>query len=110
MIRRLHVVGLVVVALAAPASAGPVTSGASAPGAGDTGNTGDASGDADDDTSNDGLHLFTAAAWAALEMGIPAWYYWHTQDAQEVDWERPSWKDKLTFHSVRFDTNPFHVN
>jgi hypothetical protein len=51
-----------------------------------------------------------AAAWAAIELAIPAWYYWHTQRQQEVDWTRPSWKDNLTLHSLRFDTNAFHVN
>jgi hypothetical protein len=101
MIRKLHLVGLVVAALGAPARAsyaGP----ARGPEATDEG------GDADVD--DDGRHVAVAAAWAGLELAIPGWYYWHTQKQQEVDWTRPSWKDKLTLHSVRFDTNPFHVN
>ena len=85
--------GLVVAALAAPARADDAVSG-------------DDVSDVDDDEP----HVVAAATWAALELAISAWYYWSTQDQQEVDWTRPSWTDKLTLHSVRFDTNPFDVN
>jgi hypothetical protein len=92
---KLHVVvGLVVAALAAPASAGH---GSIETGAAD----GDDTGDIDDDES----YVVIAAGWATMALAIPAWYYWHTQAQQEVDWTRPSWMDKLTLHSVRFDTN-----
>ncbi len=96
MTRRLHLVGLIVLGLATPARA-------------DHGKV------ADDptpthDVDDEERHIVTAAAWAALEIAIPAWYYWRTQDDQEVDWTRPSWRDKLTLRAVRFDTNPFHVN
>lgn len=97
---RLHLVGLIATVLA---------TGLATPARADRG---PGSVDADDagDIDDDGRHFLTAAGWAALELAIPAWYYWHTQDEQEVDWTRPSWKDKLTLHSLRFDTNPFHVN
>lgn len=123
MIPRLHLVGLVVAALAAPARAdhgntskasvgSTSTAGTDAPGNTDAPGDHDARRDNYDLTDiDDGEHhLVTAAAWAAIELMIPAWYYWHTQDEQEVDWTEPSLKDKLTLHSVRFDTNPFHVN
>jgi hypothetical protein len=93
MTYRLRLVGLVVAALAAPARA-------------DRDDTGDESTDAGDEER----HLAAAAIWATLELVIPALYYWQTQDQQEVDWTRPGLADKLTLHSVRFDTNPFHVN
>jgi hypothetical protein len=104
---KLHVlVGLVVAALAAPASAMP---GTLEIGAVDRSDAGDVDLDVDIDDV-EGRHVLAAATWAAVEMAIPGWYYWHTQKAQEVDWTHPSWRDKLTLHSVRFDTNPFHVN
>jgi hypothetical protein len=96
---RLHLVGLIATVLA---------TGIATPARADREN-GDA-GDRDADVDDDGRHYLAAAGWAALELAIPAWYYWHTQDEQEVDWTRPSWKDKLTLRAVRFDTNPFHVN
>jgi hypothetical protein len=60
-------------------------------------------------------HYWNAAWEAAVVIAIPAAYYWSTQKAQEVDWtldwDWKSWKQKIiTFHAVRFDTNPFHVN
>src|ERR1041384_2974466 len=109
---KLHNVGLIaglVATLVATVVATPARAdrGSSEPGSG-------SSADADDDDTrdidDDGRHVAVAAGWAALELAIPAWYYWRTQDEQEVDWTRPSWKDKLTLHSVRFDTNAFHVN
>src|SRR5215831_7217722 len=103
---KLHVVGLVAAALATRAATARADRAMVDPS--ETGGMIDpaAAGDVDDDE----MHVATAAAWAALEIAIPAWYYWHTQGEQEVDWTYPSWKDKLTLHSVRFDTNPFHVN
>jgi hypothetical protein len=97
---KLHLVGLIATALATPAHADR--------GRRDAGS--DETADDDGDVDDDGRHVAVAAGWAALELAIPAWYYWRTQEAQEVDWTRPGWKDKLTLHSVRFDTNPFHVN
>jgi len=89
-------VGLMIAALAAPVRAGDdITEAASAE-----------TGDIDDD----GRHVAAAAAWASLEMALPAWYYWHTWAEQKVDWSRPSWKDKLTLHAARFDTNGFFTN
>src|SRR5262245_17489100 len=112
---RLHLVGLIATVLAT----GLATPARADRGARDVGAADDAADadidadiDADEagDIDDDGRHFLTAAGWGALELAIPAWYYWHTQDEQEVDWTRPSWKDKLTLHSLRFDTNPFHVN
>jgi Domain of unknown function (DUF3943) len=102
MTRKLHLVGLVVAALAAPARADSDATGA---------NHADPSDQADPGDVDDGRHyIAVAATWAALELGFAAAYYWSTQGQQEVDWTRPSWIDKLTFRSVRFDTNPFSVN
>jgi hypothetical protein len=102
---RLPLVGLVVVALAVPASAdhGDTPSDPAEPAS--TGDVPDVP-----DVDDDSLYFLTAAAWATIVMAVPGWYYWHTQSAQEVDWTWPSWSDKLTLHSIRFDTNPFHVN
>jgi hypothetical protein len=93
---KLHLVGLVVAALAAPARADH-----------DDIDTPDL-GDVDDEDAE--WQITTAMTWATLELGAAALYYWSTQGQQEVDWTRPSWTDKLTLHSVRFDTNPFFVN
>lgn len=101
---KLHLVGLIATVLAAPARA---DRGSSEAGSGDTA---DVDGSDTRDIDDDGRHVAVAAGWAALELAIPGWYYWRTQDEQEVDWTRPSWKDKLTLHAVRFDTNSFHVN
>jgi hypothetical protein len=115
MTRRLHLAGLIATALAMPAHAEPgataATGGRVGPAATGAIHADDAD-DADDtaDIDDDGPHVVSAAVWAGLELAIPAWYYWHTQHEQEVDWTHPSWKDKLTLRSVRFDTNPFHVN
>lgn len=109
---KLHHVGLIVgltatvlaTVVATPARADRGTREAGA------GNAAAVDGEDARDIDDDGRHVAVAAGWAALELAIPAWYYWRTQDEQEVDWTRPSWKDKLTLHSVRFDTNAFHVN
>jgi hypothetical protein len=97
---KLHLVGLIATMLA---------TGLATPARADR-NHGDAADSDAADVDDDGRHYLAAAGWAALELAIPAWYYWHTQDEQEVDWTMPSWKDKLTLRAVRFDTNPFHVN
>lgn len=95
MIPRLHIVGLLVAALLV---AEPHVVHAD-------------DGDGDNIDDSDGVHLPEVLGWSAILMTIPGWYYWHTQDAQEVDFTDPSWKDKLfTLHSWRFDTNAFHVN
>jgi Domain of unknown function (DUF3943) len=93
---KLALAGLIVAALAAPAHAGHDA-------------TDSDSADARD-IDHGGRHVAAAAAWASLEMALPAWYYWHTKARQMVDWSRPSWKDKLTLHAVRFDTNGFFTN
>jgi Domain of unknown function (DUF3943) len=124
MTRKLHAVGLVAAMLAASAR---IDAAPPHPDAGD----GDGDGDARDardvnppdanapdakdaqsaaDIDDGERHIAVAAGWAAIKMAISGWYYWHTQDEQEVDWTHPSWKDKLTLRSVRFDTNAFHVN
>src|SRR5437868_2214676 len=105
---KLHDVGLIA-GLIATLLATPARADRGSRSAG-SGNSADVDGEDAGDVDDDGRHVAVAAGWAALELAIPAWYYWRTQDDQEVDWTRPSWKDKLTLHSVRFDTNPFHVN
>src|SRR5262245_45555678 len=102
---QLHIVGLVAGTLATHAAPARADRGTVDPDLADAGDAGDRRDIDDDDT-----HVASAAAWAALALAIPAWYYWHTQEEQEVDWTHPSWTDKLTLHSLRFDTNPFHVN
>src|SRR5437762_6683164 len=102
---KLHDVGLVA-GVIAPLLATVVATLVATPARADRGSSEAGSGnsaDIDDDAGDiddDGRHVAVAAGWAALELAIPAWYYWRTQDAQEVDWTRPSWKDKLTLHSV----------
>lgn len=114
MVWKLRLVGLVAAALAAPASADGGNAGIdSAKTDADSVNTDADSANTrnvDVDVDDEERHVVTAATWAALEMAIPGWYYWHTQKEQEIDWTRPSWGDKLTLHSLRFDTNAFHVN
>jgi hypothetical protein len=50
----------------------------------------------------------------ALLLGIPAVYYWNTREENEHDfdleWDWESWRRKLTFDAVRFDTNTFRLN
>jgi len=44
----------------------------------------------------------------------PVIWYWRTAEHQaidwELDWDLDSWRKKLTFEKVLFDTNPFFVN
>lgn len=44
----------------------------------------------------------------------PVIWYWSTAEHQAIDWELgwdwESWREKLTFQKVLFDTNPFFVN
>jgi len=51
---------------------------------------------------------------AALELvvalgGGTAWY-WIDRERQVADWDYPSWKDRFTLESWRFDNNPFGIN
>lgn len=48
----------------------------------------------------------------AIAMGVPAVYYHLRGDRvdDDLDWDLESWKAKLTFDAVRFDTNSWSYN
>jgi hypothetical protein len=66
----------------------------------------------DDDAES--LRLGTMTWQAGVVFLIPTLWYWNTASHQAVDWTLdwnwPSWRAKLTFEKVRFDTNPIYVN
>ena len=65
-------------------------------------------------TDDESVHVGTLLWQAGIVFLIPTAWYWNTQSHQAVDWTLDwnwsSWKAKLTFDKVRFDTNPIYVN
>src|SRR5690242_11599067 len=61
----------------------------------------------DDPGHGAAMHYDMALLWAAIEVAIPAAYYWNTESQQAVDWtlrwDWASWKEKLTLHALSFD-------
>lgn len=59
-------------------------------------------------------HLRIALFESAIALVIPSVYYWSTREAAEIDydlqWDWDSWKAKLSFDAVRFDTNSWTLN
>lgn len=66
------------------------------------------------ESTDEGVHLEAALMWATIQAAIPALYYWNTQSQQRedwtLDWSWHSWKRKLSFDTLEFDTNLFPTN
>lgn len=66
-----------------------------------------------DDLDDDAPPRFTVAfVESAIAFAIPTVVYAvdHSQDDIDLDWDWPSWRDKLTGEAIRFDTNAFNTN
>src|SRR5215831_18503328 len=68
----------------------------------------------DDEEPDQPAEYKTAFVESFIVLGISAsWYYSHWKENQvdfDLNWDWPSWKRKLNFSAVRFDTNEFAVN
>jgi hypothetical protein len=67
-----------------------------------------------DDDDDQPADYKTAFIESFLVLGVSAsWYWGHWKENQvdyDLNWDWPSWKRKLNFSAVRFDTNEFSVN
>src|SRR5580765_3382644 len=73
-----------------------------------------ASADNHDDDDDAPPRIGIALAESAALVAATAGWYEHTLDDQrkdfDLEWDRDSWRRKLTFDAVRFDTNEFSTN
>lgn len=67
----------------------------------------------DDDGEDDAPPRWRIAVFeAAFVLALPTYFYYTSDENVDIElgWDWSSWKDKLTFDAVRFDTNRFVVN
>ena len=55
-------------------------------------------------------HYIRAAGEMLMGLGIGAAWYWLDRERNQVDWDKPSARDRFNGEAVRYDTNTFSVN